>query len=131
EKGSWNEFTEKTKIEWKMSFAIWYAIFSVIVGTIAGKFAQSDLNVNCYVLFTLCGVLLIIHFLYLFWIQKCLRKSRDFLYEIRERMRDMVELSNIEQEALKLTNKTAKQFSIWLQLAVTALLLGNLICIVI
>ncbi len=118
EKGSWAEFQEKTKLEWRLSYAIWTVIVAAVGSIIAGKATGTKIEIPKEIIIFLCVLPLIIHLLYLYWIQTCLRKSRYILNVIRDKMWTLVSITNPTPPS----NPWYRQYSLWVQLGITLFL---------
>lgn len=114
EKSSWEEFQEKTKLEGRFSYAIWGAILTAIAASFAGK--ASIRNFPEWTIYLTCFLPIFFHFIYLYWIQTCLRRSRSIIYDIRK---EMWELIDFETNVNLINKEWYKHLTLWVQLGIT------------
>lgn len=90
ENENWEEFQEKTRFEWRLSYAIWTSIVAAIGSIIAGKATSIVPKVHILIALAICILPFAIHGIYLHWIQTCLRKTRTYIYKARKEMWKLV-----------------------------------------
>ena len=123
---AWNEFIEKTRTEWRLSFGIWAALLSS-----AGAILSSR-NLNGSIGFMLLvGLAVIIvnytHYKFLEWIQNCLAKSRKILHEADDEMRGLLHKAPMTR---KPRGPVRKQHSVQIQMLITHLVSITLLLVV-
>ena len=78
----WREFDHKTRIEWRLSFAVWITLLAATGGVLKGQF-PAIANTICIPIS--CGIAVIVvvfHFMFLRWVQRRLQDIREDMWEI-------------------------------------------------
>ena len=123
---AWREFEEKTRTEWRLSFGIWAAILSS-----AGAILSSDqLKGSLGLMISACVAVIIVvvlHTTFLWWIQKCLKKSREILSDADTRMRALLHQDPVTFEKRE---DAWKQSSLQVQMLITLLVSITLLIVV-
>ncbi len=121
---SWQEFLEKTRLEWRVNFVLWAAIGAAVVGILSG-----DISVTtdpAKIVFLVVGfVLLGIHLWFLYWVHAKVRRCREYLYTIRDVMWNQAQLEKPPKSEIERTPETRiwRRPTFVIQLLVTTILL--------
>jgi hypothetical protein len=73
---AWNEFDKKTGFEWRMSFGIWAALAAATALCIKENEALSKTELHQYLIPAIL-VIIILHLIFLSWVQFTHRLNRD------------------------------------------------------
>jgi hypothetical protein len=126
---NWNEFKEKTKLEWRFSFGIW-AGYSAILTAYLSKIIKFEVSFIFYLIYIIIlAVIIGFHFGFLYWIQKKLRTYRYNMIIVQKKMTDLLKLTLIppskpsvnEQNEIS-CKEIMKRITIWIQITISILL---------
>ena len=114
---AWEEFQEKSGVEWRLSLAVWAAILSAAGAVLATKGFDAPTEAV-----TISGLVLLavggLHLWFLHWVQRKLGEARVSLSESQGMMR---ELAGLPTTAASPRGSPWKQPTLYVQLAVTVL----------
>ena len=82
----WGEFQEKTRLEWRLSFAIWATLATIIGSILTGKLQSLKIAFLPIWISVFLIILLALHFWFLSWIQKKLRSFRENIVPVLHEM---------------------------------------------
>ncbi len=87
----WQEYTEKTSLEWKFSYSLWGALLGASGLVIGNRFtSQKSLEVSPLVTGTVVALAVLLHTLMMIWIHGRLRYYRRQITAISDRIRLLV-----------------------------------------
>ena len=116
----WREIENKIKLEWRLSFAIWGSLLAASAAIIGGKLQFRNLPIEQIIFTGLVIVLVVIlHVLFLYWIQRSLQRRRESMWLLRKAMEELIPIS-IQRS--KYNRKISKQISIYVQVLISVLL---------
>lgn len=118
---AWQEYQDKVRAEWRLSFGIWGALLATI-GTVVGDSGMSRIeqHITCptYVAATLGIVIIIGQFCFLYWIQKRLHDARHAMWECQRQMRPMLSAKEPKEPELR----PLEHLTLWIQFGITVVL---------
>lgn len=89
----WKEFEEKTRLEWRLNFGIWAALIASTGAAIKANESSLGGNDEIKVVISVVVLLvLILHYVFLHWVQNNLKLCRKFQYEAEGEMRKLLKL---------------------------------------
>ena len=121
EEQQWREIENKIKLEWRLSFAIWGSLLAASAAIIGGKLHFRNLPIEQIMLSVLVIIFLVVilHVLFLYWIQRSLQRRRKSLWVLRKAMEELIPISIQKGEY---NRKIPKQVSIYVQVLISVLL---------
>lgn len=124
----WREYDHKSQAEWKLSYSIWGAQLAA-----GGALLTADIFIEranlALLLVVFVALALLIHFLFLLWIQRRLREIRDQMRPILERRQELLRLpidAKADQSSLTKRLFGIRREAMYVQCAITVLL-GSLL----
>jgi hypothetical protein len=114
---AWKEFEEKSRVEWRLSFAVWAAILSaaaVVVSTDAFEPPTWAVLISGLVLTAIGGL----HLWFLHWVQRKLGEARTSLSESQAKLCELVGLPTTPRSP---RGSPWRQPTLYVQLALTVL----------
>lgn len=118
-KHEWHEFENKVRAEWRLSFGIWAAILAS-TGALIGAELRIQPTIFEYVALLVLIFVIVLHTIFLRWIQQRLKETRDNLSEAHSKMRQCLD-PTYEQKKFTRTSWW-KQPSVIVQFMITIIL---------
>ena len=92
----WEEYKEKTALEWKFSYSLWAALLAIASVSLADKYSNPKLEFNPRLLVVAVIIIVTIHGLFLVWTQIRLKKNRISINKVDKKIRKKLQLEEFD-----------------------------------